>query len=108
MEMKHVSGVIQPGLRLAGEVIQRAVPRAKDFTQAKGSRHRPLDVSDRLRNRTKSKVRTKVEHVFRIMKRIFDFTKAPYRGLAKNLHALFVISALINLYLARRRLRCLA
>lgn len=90
-----------------GEVIQRTAPRAKDFTQAKGSRHKPLDESDRLRNRSKSKVRAKVEHVFGVMKRLFGFTKVRYRGLAKNAHALFVLSALTNLYLARRRLRCL-
>lgn len=91
-----------------GDVIQRAAPGAKDFTQAKGSRHKPLDEADRSRNRTKSKVRAKVEHVFGVMKRIFGFTKVRYRGLAKNAHALFVLSALTNLYLARRRLRCLA
>jgi len=88
-----------------GEVIQRRSPRAKDFTQAKGSRHKPLSDEDRLRNRTKSKVRAKVEHVFGIMKRVFGFTKVRYRGLAKNAHALFVLSALTNLYLARRKLR---
>lgn len=91
-----------------GEVIQRAAPRARDFTQTKGSRHKPLAASDRSRNRTKSKVRAKVEHVFGVMKRIFGFTKVRYRGLAKNAHALFVLSALTNLYLARRRLCCLA
>lgn len=90
------------------EVIQRVAPAAKDFTQGKSSRHKRLDMADRLRNRTKSRVRAKVEHVFGAMKRIFGFTKVRYRGLAKNAHALFVLSALTNLYLARRRLRCLA
>lgn len=89
-----------------GEVIQQRAPSAKDFTQAKGSRHHPLSDEDRLRNRTKSKVRAKVEHVFGVMKRVFRFTKVRYRGLAKNAHALFVLCALTNLYLARRRLRC--
>lgn len=91
-----------------GDLIQRRSPRAKDFTQAKGSRYKPLSDADRSRNRTKSKVRAKVEHVFGIMKRVFGFTKVRYRGLAKNAHALFVLSALTNLYLARRKLRCLA
>jgi IS5 family transposase len=91
-----------------GDVIKRNAPGAKDFTQAKGSRYKPLSDDDRLRNRTKSKVRAKVEHVFGVMKRVFGFTKVRYRGLAKNAHALFVLSALTNLYLARRRLRCLA
>jgi IS5 family transposase len=91
-----------------GDVIERCAPSAKDFTQAKGSRNKPLSDVDRRRNRTKSKVRAKVEHVFGVMKRVFGFTKVRYRGLAKNAHALFVLSALTNLYLARRRLRCLA
>jgi IS5 family transposase len=87
-----------------GDVIGDAAPMAKDFTHAKGSRHKPLDAADRQKNRTKSKVRAKVEHVFGVMKRIFGFTKVRYRGLAKNANALFVLSALTNLYLARRRL----
>lgn len=107
MAMKRVSGVTS-AYAGQGEVIQRAAPRARDFTQTKGSRHKPLAASDRSRNRTKSKVRAKVEHVFGVMKRIFGFTKVRYRGLAKNAHALFVLSALTNLYLARRRLCCLA
>ncbi|MEW8525756.1 MAG: IS5 family transposase [Candidatus Thiodiazotropha endolucinida] len=90
------------------EVMLSAAPKAKDFTQAKGSRHKPLTEADRLRNRNKSRVRAKVEHVFGIIKRVFGFTKVRYRGLAKNAHALFVLSALTNLYLARRRLRCVA
>ncbi|QKK10254.1 MAG: IS5 family transposase [Pseudomonadota bacterium] len=88
------------------EVIRRVAPQAKDLTQAKGSRHKSLGEVDRLRNRTKSRVRAKVEHVFGVMKGIFGFAKVRYRGLAKNAHALFVLSALTNLYLARRRLRC--
>jgi IS5 family transposase len=91
-----------------GDVIERCAPSAKDYTQAKGSRYKPLSDVDRRRNRTKSKVRAKVEHVFGVMKRVFGFTKVRYRGLAKNAQALFVLSALTNLYLARRRLRCLA
>jgi IS5 family transposase len=46
-----------------------------------------------------------VEHIFAVIKRVFGFTKARYRGLNKNANALFVLSALTNLYLARRRLR---
>lgn len=105
--MKRVSGVTS-AYAGQGEVIQRAAPRAKDFTQVKGSRHKPLYDAERLRNQTNSKVRAKVEHVFGVMKRVFGFAKARYRGLAKNAHALFVLSALTNLYIARRRLRYLA
>ncbi|MEW8492455.1 MAG: IS5 family transposase [Candidatus Thiodiazotropha taylori] len=80
-----------------GEVIQSAAPKAKDFTQTKGSRHKPLKDAERMRNRNKSRVRAKVEHVFDVIKRVFGFTKTRYRGLAKNGHALFVLSALTKI-----------
>ena len=59
---------------------------------------------ERARNRTKSKVRAKVEHVFLVIKRIFGWAKVRYRGLAKNTHWLFISCGLANLYVARRRL----
>jgi IS5 family transposase len=45
-----------------------------------------------------------VEHVFRILKRIFGFDKARYRGIAKNHNRLCANFALVNLYLHRKRL----
>jgi IS5 family transposase len=86
------------------EVLQRHAPEAKSFIQAKASRHRSLSEGERARNRTKSKVRAKVEHVFLVMKRIFGWAKVRYRGLTKNTNWLFVTCGLANLYLARRRL----
>jgi len=49
-------------------------------------------------------VRARVEHPFRILKRVFGFDKVRYRGLAKNHHRLCANFALINLYLHRKRL----
>jgi IS5 family transposase len=86
------------------EAIRRAAPCAQDFTHEKGRRNFPLDDAAKGRNRTKSKVRAKVEHIFAVIKRVFGFTKVRCRGLNKNAHALFVLCALTNLYLARRRL----
>ncbi|HPW16636.1 MAG TPA: IS5 family transposase [Nitrospira sp.] len=86
------------------DVIQQHVPGAKSFVQTKAHRHRPLSETERARNRTKSKVRAKVEHVFLVMKQIFGWGKVRYRGLAKNTNWLFVTCGLTNLYLARRRL----
>lgn len=87
-----------------GEVIREQAPEAKDFTQKKGSRYRPLTDIERATNRTKSKVRARVEHIFQVMKCRFGYTKVRYRGLAKNAHFLFVNCALINLVLAKKRL----
>lgn len=66
------------------------------------------DELQRKKNRNKSSVRAKVEHPFRILKRVFDFDKVRYRGLAKNHHRLCACFALVNLYLHRKRLAGLA
>src|SRR5437667_12768577 len=60
------------------------------------------------KNRTKSKVRAKVEHVFQVMKLKFGFVKVRYRGLKKNAHRLFVTYALVNLFVSRRKLLAVA
>ena len=79
------------------ETITDCAPRAKDFTQAKGSRNRTLTDDERSRNRNKSRVRAKVEHQFGIIKRQFGFSKVRYRGLDKNAHRLFVALCLEQL-----------
>ena len=84
--------------------LAKAAPRAKDFTQAKGYRYRKLTEAERARNRTKSRVRAKVEHQFRIIKRQFGFTKVRYRGLEKNAQQLFIACALSNLVMAKKQL----
>jgi IS5 family transposase len=86
------------------DVIRQHAPDARNFIQAKAHRHRPLSEAERARNRTKSKVRAKVEHVFLVIKRIFGWSRVRYRGLAKNTHWLYITCGLTNLYLARRRL----
>jgi transposase, IS5 family len=49
-----------------------------------------------------------IEHAIGIIKRVFGFAKARYRGLSKNTHRLLVTCALANLFMARRLLlrRC--
>jgi transposase, IS5 family len=86
------------------ELIRQAAPKAKDFTNQKASRHKPLSEREREKNRTKSQVRAKVEHAFLVIKRIFGFAKVSYRGLKKNGNRLFVAAALANLFMARRHL----
>jgi IS5 family transposase len=63
-----------------------------------------IDEVERKKNRTKSSVRSKVEHVFAVMKLKFGFVKVRYRGLDKNANRLFVTCALVNLFLVRKRL----
>jgi IS5 family transposase len=90
------------------ETIREHAPNAQDFTN-KRYRHRGgVDEAERAKNRTKSKVRARVEHPIGIIKRVFGFAKVRYRGIAKNAHRLFVACALANLFMARRRLLRLA
>lgn len=86
------------------EVIREHAPAAKDFTNRRIRRRGVVNEAVRAGNRTKSKVRAKVEHSIGVIKRVFGFTKVRYRGLAKNTHRLFVTCALANLFLARGQL----
>ncbi|MFZ5592833.1 MAG: transposase [Pseudomonadota bacterium] len=45
-----------------------------------------------------------MEHVFRVLKRQFGFTKVRYRGLEKNANHLFAALGLVNIVMAKRRL----
>jgi transposase, IS5 family len=92
------------GYQGQSEVIHRRSPRAKDFTNRKYRGRGWFNEIERAKNRTKSQVRAKVEHVIGVIKRIFGFSKVRYRGLAKNLHRLQVTAALANLFMVRRRL----
>jgi IS5 family transposase len=87
-------------------VLQKHAPRAQDFTHQSYRYKDRIDEVERARNRTKSRVRSKVEHVFAVMKLKFGFVKVRYRGLEKNAHRLFVTCALVNLFMARKRLLC--
>lgn len=56
-------------------------------------------------NRTRSRTRARVEHVFHVIKRLWGFAKVRYRGLAKNTVRAYTACALANLYLLRYRVR---
>ncbi|HZM09222.1 MAG TPA: IS5 family transposase [Candidatus Limnocylindrales bacterium] len=85
-------------------VIVEHAPRAQDFTNRRYRQKGVVNENERAKNRTKSKVRAKVEHAFFVIKQIFGFARVRYRGLDKNAHRLFVTCALANLYMARRHL----
>ena len=53
---------------------------------------------------TKARIRAKVEHPFRVIKRQFGYVKVKYRGLAKNAANLMTLFALSNLWMVRKRL----
>jgi IS5 family transposase len=85
-------------------LIRSKAPQARDFTNQRLRRGAEIDETERLKNRNKSKVRSRVEHVFAVVKRLWGFTKVRYRGLSKNATRSFVALSLANIYLARGRL----
>ncbi|VWC41661.1 transposase, IS4 family protein [Burkholderia stagnalis] len=85
-------------------LIHGKAPNARDFTNQRTRRNGIVDEVARRKNRNKSKIRARVEHVFAVVKRLWGFTKVRYRGLAKNANRAFVALALANVYLWRTRL----
>ena len=67
----------------------------------KGSKTRPLGEANKRFNHKMSSIRARVEHVFRVIKRQFGYTKVRYKGIAKNAAQVFSLIGLTNLYLAR-------
>ncbi len=70
----------------------------------RGSRAHAITPAQRSVNRSRSRVRARVEHPFNVVKRLWGFTKVRYRGIAKNMAKAYSMFALANLYLVRRRL----
>ncbi len=85
-------------------MIAEVAPQARDSINRRCLYHGKLNVEEFLRNREKSKIRSKVEHVFQVLKVKFGFVKVRYRGIRKNGNRLFALCALVNLYLARNQL----
>lgn len=96
------------GYRGQTEVLHRQAPQAQDCTHRRYRYKDCVDEVERAKNRAKSSVRSKVEHVLGVMKLKFGFVKVRYRGLKKNANRLFATCALVNLYMARRKLMCSA
>ena len=83
------------------ELIGSKAPKAADLTNQRVRKGSATEELERLLNRAKSRVRSRVEHVFGVVKRLWGFNKVRYRGLAKNATRSFVALGLANIYLAR-------
>ena len=86
------------------QAIRQRAPAAKDFTNRRYRHRGVVNQVEKAKNRTKSRVRAKVEHPFLVIKRVFGFARVRYRGLEKNAHRLFVTCGLANLFMLRHRL----
>lgn len=86
-------------------LIAGKAPHAKDFTNGRVRNARgQVDEATRAKNRNKSRIRARVEHVFCVVKRLWGFAKVRYRGLEKNATRAFTALALANIYLSRSAL----
>ena len=83
---------------------QAKAPKAEGFTNKTVRKDSPTEELERMVNRAKSRVRSRVEHVFGVVKKLWGFSKARYRGLGKNGTRAFVSLAMANIYLARKTL----
>ncbi len=86
------------------EAIHEVAPRAQDLTNKRYRYKDRVDEVEREKNRTKSHIRSRVEHVFAVIKLKFGYTKVRYRGIKKNANQVFTLCALSNLFLLRSRL----
>jgi IS5 family transposase len=86
------------------DLIHSKAVRAKDFTNQRSRRNGVINEETRSKNRNKSRIRARVEHVFGVVKRLWGFGKVRYRGLKKNATRAFTALALANIYLGRERL----
>jgi IS5 family transposase len=86
------------------KLMHSKAPQAKDFTNERVRSKGEVNETKRAKNRNKSKIRARVEHVFAVIKRLWGFAKVRYRGLAKNGCRAFTALALANIYLSRHRL----
>lgn len=74
----------------------------------KAKPRRKLGAAQKRRNRKMSSIRSRVEHVFRVMKCQFGYRRVRYRGLNKNAAQVFTLIGLTNLYMNRKALAALA
>jgi IS5 family transposase len=86
------------------QLIASKAPKAKDFTNQRARFKGFIDEPVRAKNRSKSRIRARVEHVFGVVKRLWGFGKVRYRGLQKNATRAFTALALANIYLGRQSL----
>ena len=71
----------------------------------KAYRHRQLSPEDVEYNHQQSRIRAKGEHAFLVVKHLWHYQKARYKGLLKNAAQLFSLFSLANLYLVRHELQ---
>jgi IS5 family transposase len=70
----------------------------------KAKRGKKLNIADRSFNKKNNRTRAKVEHLFGVIKNLWNYRKVRYKGLNKNAAQVFSLVALANLFLVRQEL----
>ena len=73
----------------------------------KSTTKRKLNCADRSFNKKSNRTRARVEHPFGIIKHLWGYRKTRYRGLKKNAAQVYILIALANFYMARKKLLAL-
>jgi len=94
---------LQCGYQGQSETITKAAPNAQDMT-CRRTKLKTMWMKTRSVRTGRSRVCAKVEWPFRMLKRVFGFTKVRYRGIKNNHEWLCVAFVLVNIYQHRRRL----
>ena len=71
-------------MSIAGDkeaVIRAQAAKARDLTNRRTRYKGVVNAVEWARNRIKSQIRSRVEHVFGVIKGVFGFVKVRYRGL---------------------------
>lgn len=87
--------------RIRSDIVWSVAKRRSTITQmAEGT----LKTLTQALERVKAQIRARVEHPFHVVKNLFHYKKARYKGLAKNKAQLYCLFGLANLVLAKRAL----
>ena len=86
--------------RKKGRGWQIAIKRGRLKKMAEGEQKDKL----RAEEIAKARIRARVEHPFHTLKCVFGYTKARFKGLAKNTSQVVLLFALVNLHRVRKKL----
>lgn len=99
----HRTAQLDLSLLLVGPLAGRVL-RIKETLQNSIDPFINSDFIAKRAEKMRARIRAKVQHPFRVLKRQFGFTKVRYRGRFKNTGQIVTMFALANLWTARKQL----
>ena len=83
---------------------QQSVRERHGRVSRRSNRGRKLNAADKAFNRKSNRIRSRVEHVFGVIKNLWGYRKVRYKGLEKNRAQVLSLLALANFYRYRHKL----